>query len=199
MTRAEFEEFLLRYVWRAGDTLLATDIPIILRVGEAQLGRDLMVQKREAKTTLLDIGEDVISFPPDYHSTRLLADDKGPWRYVTPYDLATRPDCDRVYTLSTGIELKAPAGAPLAPVSFKFDYYTTLPQYADAETWVQQDHFDLYLYACLLSTTPYIREDERTGTWQAFYDKALAATLDDDARRKFNGSPLVMKMPGVVG
>lgn len=199
MNRAEFESFLLRYVWRDGDALLATDLPIILRVGETQLARDLMVQKREAKTTLTDIGDPVIAFPADYHSTRLLSDDKGPWRYVTPYDLATQPDCARVYTLSTGVELKTPAGGPLAPCDFKFDYYTTLPKYETAETWVQEDHFDLYLYACLLSTTPYIREDERAGAWSAFYDKALAATLDDDVRRKFNGSPLVMKMPGAVG
>ncbi len=41
---------------------------------------------------------------------------------------------------------------------------------------------DMLLYACLLETAPYLKDDERIQTWQARYDRCLQAEVMDDIR-----------------
>lgn len=43
---------------------------------------------------------------------------------------------------------------------------------------------DLLLYACLLQTPMYVKDDGRLGGWQTLYDKALAGFQREDVERK---------------
>ena len=42
---------------------------------------------------------------------------------------------------------------------------------------------DLLLYAALLEATPFLKKDERIGTWQALYDRAAQAISGEDLKR----------------
>ena len=196
MTRTEFNAYLSRFVWRDGDTGFESDLSLIIRMGEARMARDLMVLRRVKMETLTATGT-TIDLPDDYYSVRslklLTAGGGGSLTYITPY--ASNGGRSVGYTVrNDSIEV---SGLP-DDGEFVLEYYTTLPTYDDEETWVQQHYFDLYVYACLLNTAPYLREDARLAEWEASYDKAISGTLQDDARRAFNGSPLQMKLPGIV-
>lgn len=201
MTRAEFEAYLLRLLWRSGDTDLTGDLPLIIRMGEARLTRDLIVLRRSRMTSLVADSQ-LIPYPDDYHAIRLLADPGGAYTYVTPSDWADRiakKSCERAYTLTgEGILLTGQSITPETPLSLIHSYYTTLPSYTDAETWVQQNYFDLYTHACLINSATYLQADERVGVWNTFYNEELASVIADDGRRTYNGSPLRQRMPGVV-
>lgn len=201
MNRTDFDAFLARYLWREGDSDLTADLPVLVRMGEAKLTRDLRVIRRLQAGVVPAISR-IIPYPPGYHSLRTLATAQGPWSYVAPHELIARRTAgtdDRVYTLTNdGIVLGSLDPTPAAPVDFELSYYTTLPAYTADETWVQAEYFDLYLYAILVASAPYLREDERVGEWRDYYGETLEAVLADDKHRQYDGAPLRVKRPVAV-
>lgn len=49
--------------------------------------------------------------------------------------------------------------------------------------WITEYAPDLLLYATLLEATPFLKKDERIGTWQAMYDRAAQAISGEDLKR----------------
>ena len=49
--------------------------------------------------------------------------------------------------------------------------------------WSTEYAPDLLLYATLLEATPFLKKDERIGTWQAMYDRAAQAISGEDLKR----------------
>lgn len=201
MTRTEFEEFLARIVWRTGDVPFESDLQYLIRMGEARLGRDLHVQQRIARATLT--ADDYrIPLPADMHEIRTLSNDRPQvMTYVSPHefeDMRARTVTAAYYTITDMLEVAEPNLSPTSTRDFDLSYYTTLPPYTDAETWVQIDFFDLYTHACLIYTAPYLQDDQRLAVWQSMYAEMLESARSDDAARKYNGSPLKTRLPGVV-
>jgi hypothetical protein len=76
------------------------------------------------------------------------------------------------------------APTPTAAYPFEVVYYQLL-QGLDAahQTNVLTDYApDMLLYACLLESAPYLKDDARIATWQARYDRCLQAEVLDDVR-----------------
>jgi len=64
--------------------------------------------------------------------------------------------------------------------------YYEQPQLLDDENqsnWLTQYAPQLLLYATLLETTPFLKNDERIATWQALYDRAAAMFNGEDLAR----------------
>jgi hypothetical protein len=54
----------------------------------------------------------------------------------------------------------------------------------DSQTnWLTEYAPDVLLYATLLEATPFLKKDERIGTWQAMYDRAAQALNGEDLKR----------------
>ena len=49
--------------------------------------------------------------------------------------------------------------------------------------WLTEYAPDLLLYAALLEAAPFLKKDERIGTWQAMYDRAAQALSGEDLKR----------------
>ena len=49
--------------------------------------------------------------------------------------------------------------------------------------WLTEYAPDLLLYATLLEATPFLKKDERIGTWQQMYDRAAQALNGEDLKR----------------
>ena len=49
--------------------------------------------------------------------------------------------------------------------------------------WITEYAPDVLLYATLLEATPFLKKDERIGTWQAMYDRAAQALNGEDLKR----------------
>ena len=200
MTRSEFEQFLTRFVWRDGDTVLQSDLQYLISMGQTRLSRDLDVQRRIAATAF-SATDARLTLPDDYHHLRTLSDGKRALTYVPPHkfeDLRARGYDAPYYTVGDTVEILSSTVSPETPVEIRMTYYTNLPEYVDAPTWVQTHYWDLYLHACLLHTSMFLLDDERLARWEALYDKNLEGARLEDAARTYNGSPLRPSMPGVV-
>ena len=69
--------------------------------------------------------------------------------------------------------------------------YWQLPPMLDDSTqtnWLTDQAPDLLLYATLLDCAPFLKNEEMTATWQAFYDRHLAGTNGEDMQRIFDRS-----------
>lgn len=73
---------------------------------------------------------------------------------------------------------------PSAAFPFEVLYYRLMePIDATTQTNFLTDYApDMLLYACLLETAPYLKDDERIQTWQSRYDRCLQAEMLDDIR-----------------
>src|SRR3990167_2951986 len=87
--------------------------------------------------------------------------------------------------------------APSPSVAFEFElnYYERLAPLSASNTtnWLTDNCPQLLLYASLIESAPYLRDDERIAVWQAQYEKHVAAitavesmfdTADADVPRK---------------
>jgi hypothetical protein len=76
------------------------------------------------------------------------------------------------------------APTPASNYPFEVNYYRKLQGLdANNQTNALTDYApDMLLYACLLESAPYLKNDERVATWQARYDRCLQAEVMDDVR-----------------
>lgn len=49
--------------------------------------------------------------------------------------------------------------------------------------WITENAPDILLYACLLETAPFLKDDERVPTWRLYYEGALNALNQEDKDR----------------
>jgi hypothetical protein len=69
----------------------------------------------------------------------------------------------------------------------------------DAPTnWLLTNHPNVYLYAALLEAEPYLKNDDRMGTWERKLEKALAEMRAYMERRRFS-TTLVMRPRRAIG
>lgn len=69
--------------------------------------------------------------------------------------------------------------------------YYELPQLLDDEVqtnWITEYIPQLLLYATLLEAAPFLKNDERVPTWQAFYDRAAGMVNGEDLARMLDRS-----------
>lgn len=71
----------------------------------------------------------------------------------------------------------AVAPTPEDDYQYELSYYERLqPLDASNQTnWLTENAYDLLLFASLLETPPFLRDDERTQMWQTYYDRAAAS------------------------
>lgn len=77
--------------------------------------------------------------------------------------------------------------APTPDQAYPFEYgYLALPTpiTVDNQTnWLTDYAPDILLYATLLESMGYLKNDERVSTWQEYYNRALASLNNQDAQR----------------
>ena len=74
---------------------------------------------------------------------------------------------------------------PDADYTAEIIYYQLLPLLDDENqtNWLTALSPNLLLYGALLEATPFLKNDERIATWQAFYDRAAAAVNNQDIKK----------------
>lgn len=68
-------------------------------------------------------------------------------------------------------------------------YYAKIPAVATTPNWLITAYPDVYLYATLLETAPYIGNDPKIGIWQAGYESAIESLNRTDSESRFGASP----------
>lgn len=168
---------------------LTAVIPDLIVLAENRIYGDLNSRQQDTVTTLSTVAsQDYVDLPSDFINARTLTDvtttPYNPLEYVSPdqfykqYDglSAGRP---LAYTIIGSKYYLAPT--PDAVYSLKNVYQAKVPALASGGTnWLMTSFPAVYLYATLLTSAPYLKNDIRLGLWQQLYSDAIEAVNSQD-------------------
>lgn len=179
----ELQTALTNWLHRAD---LASRIPEFIAMGESYLNRKLRVKEMEASATVApSTTVRYVALPTGYMELLAFTDDQG--EPLTALDAETleraaygigtqRPD---FYRISSRIDFEAVADTAY---SFTLRYLKRLDLATDLTNSVLTNHPDCYLYASLMQSAPYIKDDARIATWKTLMDDAVRAANSQSAR-----------------
>lgn len=203
---------VIEYLARDHDATLIARVPTFIQLAEAKFNRQLFVRQMEQRATaLVDLGSnepEFISLPSDFQSMRRVrlssvtgkpclefksGTQMDEYRFATS-DVAARP---RYFTVF-GSELEL-APTPDAAYTVEMIYRQTIPPLASVGgNWLLTMAPDLYLYAALLESAPYIKEDARIQTWGLGFTSALGDLNNLGLTSTFNAGPMTVRVSGQV-
>ena len=195
MTYHSLLEDVRRYLERGftaeSDAIVYEQLPRLVTLGERRIARELKIEGFiRAVQTPLQVGVATYRKPDR-------------WRDTVSMNIEGKPVFARSYEYC---RTYWPDEAQTAPPEFYADYdyqhwffaptpsaastlevlYYEQPRFLDDEfqtNWLTEYAPDLLLYATLLEATPFLKKDERIGTWQTMYDRAAQAISGEDLKR----------------
>lgn len=194
--QAEVADFLNR------DDLTAV-IPSFIQMAEAQLNRDVRHRNMEVRKDA-QIDDQYLATPSDFLEVvrlRLMGttqqamnlvsrDEMADWRYNNS-DVAGKP----LYYCVSGCEFEL-YPTPDSTYDIEILYVQKIPALTDENTtnWLLTDAPDLYLYAVLVETAIYLRDDERLASFGAMYQSKLAALNTSSRKGTHSGTGLKLNI-----
>lgn len=209
---ASLQTAVTEYLARDQDTTLIARIPTFVQLAEAKFNRQLFVRQMEQRATaLVDLGSnepEFISLPSDFQSMRRVRLSSVPGKPCLEFRSGTQMDEYRFATADVaaqpryftvfGNEIEL-APTPDAAYTVEMVYRRTVPPLAsDGGNWLLTMAPDLYLYAALLESAPYIKEDARIQTWGLGFTSALADLNNLGLTSTFNAGPMTVRVSGQV-
>jgi len=205
MTYAEFKTHLADFLWKANDTDLIAALDNLVLMADAELNRKLAGIKRREVTIPIVMTSSEYPLPADLSYIDSVAEEgAGPFskgnRNQFEADslivgLTGGATC-RYYDDGTTLYI---AGGMSVTNTLKVSltYHNHIPDFKAADTsWLADEYLDLYTYATLKHTAPYLREDDRLALWLSMYEDALTSVLEDDMFNiAYGGSPLSQRSP----
>jgi len=208
---ASLQTAVTEYLAREQDTTLIARIPTFIQLAESKFNRQLFVRQMETRsTTMVDTGStepEFISLPSDFQSMRRIrlsgVAGKPTLEFKSPAGLDEyRFSIDNIveqplFFTIFGDEIEL-APTPNDDFVIEMVYRRNVPPLATNDTnWLLTMAPDLYLYAALLESAPYIKEDGRIQTWALGFSSALndlnqlskVATI-------YNSGPTKMRIAG---
>lgn len=185
------------------NTELVARIPTFIQLAEVRVARELRILAfTRAVTDTLVAGTAIVAKPSDWRETISINLGTGTGNNTRNIVLPRSYEYLRTYAPDPTVTgtpkyyadydrqhwLFAPTPAANSPIEV---VYTALVEPLDDnnQTNVLTDYApDMLLYACLLETAPYLKNDERIQTWQARYDRCLKAEVIDDVRNLIDQS-----------
>jgi hypothetical protein len=204
MNFQSFKDYLARFVWRDGDTAFESDLDLLIKMGETRLNRDLRIQ-RQIESASIPVAAIDVSLPNDYAEARTVAlsGPETPLTLVSPRELQDRravaPERFQPVYAIIGRQIGL-VGVPTDSTrNLLLSYYARVPDFQATDTsWLADEYLDLYTYAVLRHTASYLRDDERVALWQNEYTETLQSVMAEEQNRRFAGSPMVPRLPGIV-
>lgn len=195
MTYDSLLEDLRRYLERGftaeSDAIVYEQLPRLITLGERRIARELKIEGFiRAVQTPLQVGVAVYLKPDRWRDTVSMTVDNQPvfarsYEYIRNY----WPDESELgvpqYYADYDYQHWIIAPTPVAASTWEILYYEQPALLGeDFQTnWLTEYAPDLLLYASLLEASPFLKKDERIGTWQALYDRAAQAISGEDLKR----------------
>lgn len=177
--------------WTARSDLNSV-IPDFITLAEARINRDLKVRQMLSTVGLtasggsFDLPSDIISI------VRVSISDSGYDRQLEPLpssaNLNNRQGVAIGYVVE-GSVAKIVGGSGNEDVTLS--YYGKIPAVSTSANWLITNYPDIYLYATLLESAPYIGNDPKIAIWQAGYEAAIDSLNRTDSESRFGASPRV--------
>lgn len=177
-------------------------IPTFIALGEAQISRDLRHWRQQRRvTTTLNEGFEFL--PSDFLEAVHFYIDTGEGEKTLEF--ASQAEISRrkmnnagvsgepaVYTINAGQIEVVPAPDDSYPLALVY-YGKTVSLSAETTTnWLLSYFPDIYLYASLMHSAPYLQEDQRIGVWGQMYAQGVAQANQESDSAMYSG-PLVLR------
>lgn len=183
--------------WLNRDDLDAT-IPNFISLAEAQFNRTVRHRKMVTRSDAT-LDTPYFAVPADWLQTirfQLNTNPVTPLLYVTPeqaleesmvYSAAQQP----LFYTTVGQQFQV-VPTPDSEYEAELLYYAKIPALSDSNTsnWLLTESPDLYLYAALLQSAPYLKEDERLNVWAGLYQRLFDDMMLADERARIGSSKL---------
>ena len=181
---------------------LASVIPQFVSLAQAQFNRKIRSHRQITRGSLTIDGQ-FEALPADWLETIRITMDANPIRVLTQismddltrYRTAIDNTTDApVYFSHNGTDIEL-FPTPSTSYTGEITYYAKVTALsADGDTnWLLTNNPDVYLYASLIHSAPYLREDPRIAVWAGLLAQAMSEIEDETAAARF-GSPLRMRM-----
>ena len=205
--KQDVQRYLERGATLASDPIVYEQIPRLINLAERRIARELKVQGFIAVVTDTMVpGQSVYPKPDRWRDTVSVNIGTGTnnanrqtlftrdYEYMRSYWPNESETGTPIFYSDYNYDNWLVAPTPDAAYPFEVLYYE-LPPLLDDSTqtnWLTEYAPQLLLYGTLLEATPFLKNDERIGTWQQYYDRAaamlngedLAKILDRSATRK---------------
>lgn len=180
---------------------LAAQIPVFIRLAEAQLDREI-VARQDFRYQELDQVSGSIPLPCDFAGVLAITAFGQPNKkivYMAPDMLdeqwLSSNGAPHYYTISATQIIFSP--------SVEFDgllrYWRHIQTLSNTcrENWILSSHPDVYLYGALVHAAPYLKDDDRIPVWNGFYESAIRSINQQSVEQQF-GAHVEIQNRGVV-
>ena len=183
--------------WLNRDDLDAI-IPDFISLAEAQFNRTIRHRKMVVRSDAT-LDTPYFAVPADWLQTirfQLNTNPVTPLLFVTPEQALEE---SQVYSASQQPLFYTTVGQQFQVVPYpdgeyeaELLYYAKIPALSDSNTtnWLLTESPDLYLYAVLLQSAPYLKEDERLNVWAGLYQRLFDDMMLADERARIGSSKL---------
>lgn len=179
---------------------LTAIIPTFITLAEAKLNRKLRVRQMLKRATA-SVDSQYFAYPADWLQAKEFQLNTNP---IVRLEFVTEAYGDELkannyvapgkpgYYTIIGTQLEV-IPTPDATYTGELTYYAKIPALSDSNTsnWLLAYAPDLYLYGALTEATPYLKDDERLGTWGQLYTNSLSDIEIADQRASVSSTPLV--------
>jgi len=188
------------------DSTLVADIPIFIMLGERRAARDLKILGlKVAVTADLLIGVSAFQKPTRWlndssfnigtnvgvatgFNTRLFLQQRSYEWCRTYWPDPTQTGTPKYYASDYNYNFWFLAPTPDQTYPYEILYYETpvLIDSVNSTNFLTGSIPEVLLYATLLETASYLKDDERIGVWTDYYEKAKKNVGDEDMRRIYD-------------
>ncbi len=193
--KGDMQRYLERGSTLASDPTVYEQIPRLINLAERRIARELKVQGLINPVVSTLVPSQSVYAKPDR------------WRETVSMNIGTGAgNSSRAALLPRSYEYcrafwpdESETGTPLFYADYNYNnwllvpapddaypleiLYYQLPPLLDDSTqtnWLTDEAPQLLLYGALLEATPFLKNDERIGTWQSMYDRAASALNGED-------------------
>lgn len=183
------------------DWLLRSDldsvIPDLIHNAESDLQRDDRIRNFIAQGFTVDSEEE--SLPSDFRALDSVYHDGD--TYFGEINIKSLADLSLVNAREDGTAAPTDAAIignstirfapePDQEYSMRISYWQTIPHLSDSKqsNWLLDDSPDIYLYASLVESAPYLKDDERLALWRGELERRIERFHRDISTRQYSGS-----------
>jgi len=180
---------------------LSSVIPTFISLAETELNRQIRAPEMVTRSSVT-IDEEYEDRPADWLETIRYQVTTNPitvMDFVTPEEAIiqkTKFSASGVpiFFSTVGTQFQH-VPAPDSSYTGELLYYAKIPALSDSNTtnWLLTANPDIYLYASLVQSAPYLKEDERVSVWAAIYDRLSEDFRVSNERAKTGSSRLVTR------
>jgi len=194
----DLRAYLERGATLATDPTVYEMLPTLIGMAERRLARELKIQGTvNVVTSSLTVGQSVYEKPDRWRETVSMFIGTGTgnntraevfpraYEYIRGYwPNPTTTGTPRFYAdYDYSHWLIAPTPASALPMEILYYELPPLLDDANQTNWFTEYAPNALLYATLLESAPFLKNDERIATWEGFYNRSVAALNGEDIRQ----------------